>query len=78
MLKFLFLLILLYYAFRAVRGLLRAVLTDQRGAPPQMPRSRPDAYTRPSERATAPSWRGPAAGRSTREEDIEDAKWQDL
>lgn len=68
-LKTLIIAALLYFAFRAVQNMLRAMVHDQQQRP--LHSSRP---TRPT--AAAPPSR-PARVRR-REPDIEDAKWEDL
>ena len=68
LLKLLFIAILVYFAVRAVRNLLRAVRHDPRGPATFPPRPAP-APSRPrAERATRPERRA----------DVEDAKFVDL
>lgn len=69
LLKFLFLLIILYFVLRTVSSLIRAVRSD--GGRPV----RSDLHRQP-ERPTVS--RRPENGQSRRVENVEDAKWVDL
>ena len=62
--KIVLFLILAYLVVRAVRNLLRAIVTD--GAPPEPPPS-------------VPRWEGPAPRvPPRRSRDVEDARWKDV
>ena len=82
LLKILFIAALMYFALRAVQNLSRAVRLDRADAPRRM---EPRAQTRPrppegrppqneSHRPETP----PLARRPDEEEDVEDARWEDL
>ena len=90
LLKILFIAALMYFALRAVQNLSRAVRLDRPDAPPRMG-PRPQAGPRPQDRQPprSASYRpgprphaGPPGGEEPRlsreDEDVEDAKWEDL
>ncbi len=67
--KLLLILVLLYFAAKAVRNLVRAALHDPQ-APPRVP---------PHRQTRRPQWQGPTPASNRHEgEDIEDARWEDL
>lgn len=90
LLKILFIAALMYFALRAVQNLTRAVRLDRPDAPPRM-EPRPQARPRPQDRQPpqsesyrphTPPRAGRPGGEETRplreDEDIEDARWEDL
>ncbi|HET6568572.1 MAG TPA: hypothetical protein VFG50_11460 [Rhodothermales bacterium] len=92
MLRFIFLLVILYFIFVAVRNLVRAVQADSRAA--RIDQQREKYYYRPQQRAyQQPSPQAsqappkttihirpepPSRSSNVREEDIEDAKFKDI
>ncbi|MFQ5571482.1 MAG: hypothetical protein ACE5G0_17525 [Rhodothermales bacterium] len=68
--KFLLLLVILYFIGKSINNMVKAVLNDPK-APPRM-QARP-----PQERRT--QWHGPSPNQARSSDgDIEDAKWVDL
>lgn len=77
LIKLLIIALLIYLAARAVRNLTRAVRLDEPGVPPRVG-PRPPGGRPPGETFTSRASR-PHSGRPGRiEEDVEDAKWEDL
>jgi hypothetical protein len=75
MLKTLIVLLLLYFVYKATRNLIRVVLRQGAGVPPQMPPGAPWQSTdRPSNGYPRPSSQ-PVARPA---KDVEDARWEDV
>ena len=81
LLKILIIAALMYFALRAVQNLSRAVRLDQSAPPPRMePRAqtKPPPQGRPPQRDPYRPESSPRARPLDEEEDIEDARWEDL
>ena len=82
LLKILFIAALMYFALRAVQNLSRAVRLDRADAPPRMePRAQAKPRSpngRPPQNEPYRPETPPLARRPDGEEDIEDARWEDL
>lgn len=74
MLKTLFVLLLLYFVFKATRNLIRVVLRQEAGVPPQMPPGTPWQSTDRPPYGYRPA--SEPAPRPTK--DVEDARWEDV
>ena len=68
-LKFIIIVVLLYFVARSVGNMVQAILQDPKAQPRVPPRPRPDRN---------PRWEGPSTPTHRSGSDIEDAKWVDL